>query len=160
MTDWIVEFFRAYTPGWTGLIWGLFVAITGTLLLMIIAGYIVLRVPHDYFHNPEARRFWTTSHPILRGLFIVLKNLIGVLLLVVGVITIVPGVPGPGALMILIAILFLDFPGKMRLERWLFGHPLVFSQVNRLRARYGRPPISMPIESSARSKPVEVEEQK
>ena len=152
MTDWIVEFFRTYTPGWDGLIWGLCIAVTGTLLLMLAAGYIVIRVPSDYFHNPEARRFWTTRHPILRGFFIGVKNLIGVLLLGVGLITIVPGVPGPGALIILIAILFLDFPGKMRMERWLFGHPLVFSKVNRLRARYGRPPIVMP-PPAATSKP-------
>lgn len=144
MTDWIVEFFRTYTPGWNGLIWGLCIAVIGTLLLMLAAGYIVLRVPADYFHNPEARRFWTTRHPILRACFIALKNIIGVLLLVVGLVTIVPGVPGPGALIMLIAILFLDFPGKMRMERWLFGHPLVFSKINRLRARYGREPIVMP----------------
>jgi hypothetical protein len=144
MIESIVEFIRTHMPGSSGLIWAVIIAFTGTLLVVLGAGYAVLRVPHDYFHNPEARRFWTGSHPILRVFFIALKNLIGVLLFLVGIITVLPGVPGPGALIMLIAILFLDFPGKMRFERWLFGRPMVFSRINRLRQRYGRPPIEIP----------------
>jgi hypothetical protein len=52
-----------------------------------------------------------------------------------------PGIPGPGLLVILIGITVMDFPGKRRLERWVVGRPGVLGAINRLRRRYGRPPL-------------------
>ena len=35
----------------------------------------------------------------------------------------------------------MDFPGKRRLERWLVSRPTVLNTINRLRQRYGKPPL-------------------
>jgi hypothetical protein len=53
----------------------------------------------------------------------------------------VPGVPGQGLLTILIGVMLLDFPGKRRLERWLLRRRGVLAAINKVRARYGRPPL-------------------
>ena len=37
----------------------------------------------------------------------------------------------------------LDFPGKRRLERRLIGRPRILRSINRLRARFNRPPLVM-----------------
>jgi hypothetical protein len=52
-----------------------------------------------------------------------------------------PGVPGQGILTILIGVMLLDFPGKRRLERWLVRRPAVFKGINRIRARFDKPPL-------------------
>jgi hypothetical protein len=37
--------------------------------------------------------------------------------------------------------MLLDFPGKRRLEQWLVRRAAVLSAINRLRQRYGKPPL-------------------
>jgi hypothetical protein len=49
--------------------------------------------------------------------------------------------PGQGLLTLLTGLLLMDFPGKYAMERWLIGHPLMLRAINRLRARYGYPPL-------------------
>jgi hypothetical protein len=44
-------------------------------------------------------------------------------------------------LTILIGVMLLNFPGKRRLERWLVSRPRVLPVINRLRARFGKPPL-------------------
>ena len=58
--------------------------------------------------------------------------MIGVLMLVL---------PGQGVLTILIGLTLLDFPGKRRFVRRLLMRPRVFRVINRLRRRFGRPPL-------------------
>ena len=67
--------------------------------------------------------------------------LLGVLLVVLGGIMVFPGIPGPGVLMLVLGFTLLDFPGKRRLEQWLIRRPTVLSAMNRLRQRYGKPPL-------------------
>lgn len=64
------------------------------------------------------------------------------MLLVIGVIVALPGVPGPGMLTMFFAVLLLDFPGKVRIVRWLLSRELVLTRVNRLRARFNVPPLT------------------
>jgi hypothetical protein len=52
-----------------------------------------------------------------------------------------PLVPGPGVLFILLGLGFIDFPGKRSLERRLLRQPHVLSSVNKMRGRFGKPPI-------------------
>jgi hypothetical protein len=55
-----------------------------------------------------------------------------------------PLVPGPGALLMLLGLAVAEFPGKYRLELALIRLPHVLSSVNRLRARFGKPPLLDP----------------
>ena len=52
-----------------------------------------------------------------------------------------PGVPGQGMLTILIGLMLLDVPGKRRLERRIVGRRRILQAINRLRKRFGRPPL-------------------
>ena len=52
-----------------------------------------------------------------------------------------PVVPGPGILIFVLGVMLLDFPGKRRLEQWLVRRATVLRAMNRLRQRYGKPPL-------------------
>jgi hypothetical protein len=43
----------------------------------------------------------------------------------------------------IIGLTLVDFPGKRRLERRLLRHPRVLRAINRLRARFDRPPLDV-----------------
>jgi hypothetical protein len=51
--------------------------------------------------------------------------------------------PGQGLLTLLMGFLLVDFPGKYRLERWLFARPIVRRPINWLRHRAGRVPLQL-----------------
>ena len=107
-------------------------------------GFILVRLPPDYFCNLSARHFWIDRHPVIRRTGLIAKNLLGVVLVALGVVLSLPGVPGPGLLTILLGVMLLDFPGKRRLERWLIGLPTNLRTINRLRRRFGKPPLTPP----------------
>lgn len=108
---------------------------------LAIVGLIVVKLPADYFSPSRKREFLTGRHPFLRVTGLVLKNLAGIVVVALGVVLSTPGIPGPGILTFLIGIMLLDFPGKRRLERWMVCRPRVNQSINRLRARYGKPPL-------------------
>jgi hypothetical protein len=66
---------------------------------------------------------------------------LGILLVVLGGIMALPVIPGPGILMLVLGVILLDFPGKRRLEQWLVHRATVLNAMNRLRQRYGKPPL-------------------
>lgn len=122
---------------------GLAIFLVSSLGGLAVVGLIVVRLPEDYFVLSRKREFLTGRHPILRVCGIILKNILGVVVVAVGVVLTMPGVPGPGVLSVLIGIMLLDFPGKRRLERWMVCRPKVLHTINRLRAKYGKPPLQM-----------------
>jgi hypothetical protein len=128
-------------PTWSevGLGVALFVLFAGASLLF--TGLILVKLPADYFVGPHAPAFWQDRHPVLRLVGRSVKNVVGVVLVVVGVILSLPGVPGQGLLTILIGLMCLDLPGKRKLEQRLVSRPRILTFINRLRARYGRPPL-------------------
>lgn len=109
---------------------------------LAISALILVQLPATYFCDdcPQDPA-WSRRHPVIRWTLHVLKNLLGVFLVVLGVLLSLPGVPGQGILTILLGVMLLDFPGRRRLERSLVTRPSVFQAVNRLRARYGKPPL-------------------
>jgi hypothetical protein len=102
-------------------------------------GFLVVQLPATYFLESRPRGWWVDRHPILCGVVRILKNLLGAVLVVVGALMLLT--PGQGLLTILIGIMLLDFPGKRTLERKLLGRPGVRNALNRLRARFGKPPL-------------------
>lgn len=126
------------------------VTFTGSLA---ISAYILVQLPATYFcENCPQDLAWARRHPAIRWTLHILKNLLGVFLVVLGVLLSLPGVPGQGILTILLGVMLLDFPGRRRLERSLVTRPSVLQAVNRLRARYGKPPLVL--EQSAAPAPV------
>ncbi len=117
------------------------VALALTIPLISFLGGLamILGLPADYFVRPRDRAH--RPHGAYRGLLRILRNLAGCLVFVAGVVMALPLVPGPGVLFMLIGIGLVDFPGKRALELRLFRQRHVLHSVNRLRARFGRPPL-------------------
>jgi len=106
----------------------------GSLALVL---RIALALPEDYFESDApVRTRWTIGR--------LGRNVAGVMLILVGAVLSIPGVPGQGLLTVLAGVLLVDFPGRRRLERMLVGRRGVLPALNRLRARFGRPPLRPP----------------
>ncbi len=108
---------------------------------LLVVRWLVLAIPHDYFTAPR-QPGWRDRHPIVRACLIAGKNLIGAVLLVLGIAMLVA--PGPGIVTVLLAVIFLDLPGKQALERRIVTLPSVLHTINRLRVRANRPALDMP----------------
>lgn len=118
--------------GLAALLW---VGVTAGSLAVVLR--IVLSIPEDYFAADQPRRTgWTLGR--------MLRNAVGVVLVAVGAALSVPGVPGQGVLTILVGLFLVDFPRRQRLERALARRPGVLPALNRLRARFGHPPLRPP----------------
>ena len=116
---------------------GLFL-VTFTISLAIVA-VIMVKIPANYFDKDHPRELWPNSHPAIRYVGIIAKNILGVLLVVLGILMSLPGVPGQGILTILLGVMLLDFPGKRTLEHKLVSRPQVLATINKLRHRFGKP---------------------
>ncbi len=108
---------------------------------LAIVSWILVKIPADYFKSSNTGKFLQDRSPLVRGLAIVGKNLLGVLLVLLGVVLSIPGVPGQGLLTILLGVMLLDFPGRRRFECWLVNRPTALNAVNKLRHRFGKPPL-------------------
>jgi hypothetical protein len=117
------------------------VSATITVVTTILTALVLIQMPADYFSDHRPREFWPDKHVIIRWAGRIVKNLLGVSLVVTGIVMTIPGVPGPGLLTVVFGIMLLDFPGKRRLERWMVCQPIVLTALNRLRRRYGKPPM-------------------
>ncbi|MGH8655096.1 MAG: PGPGW domain-containing protein [Gammaproteobacteria bacterium] len=132
MFDWLSV--DGQTIGWLAL----FSVITffGTLFLV---PFLVARIPADYFASEQHQTPWRHRHPLLRGLILVAKNAMGLLLLLAGVILLFT--PGQGVITVLIGLMLMDFPGKYALERKLVTQSVVLRSINWLRAKADQPPL-------------------
>jgi hypothetical protein len=124
--------------------------LTGFSLLTIAGSFFfvpwaIVRIPPDYFaHQRPSEMPWERLHPGLRIAAIVAKNFLGVLFFLAGFIMALPLVPGPGVVTMLVGLALIDVPGKRRLERWIAGRKTVFAAMNKLRSKYGHPPLDKP----------------
>lgn len=108
---------------------------------LAIVSLVLVKLPATYFKRSHDRTFLANRPPLIRGLAIIGKNLLGVALVVVGIVLSLPGVPGQGMLTILLGIMLLDFPGKPRFEYWLVSRPKIFQAINKLRHRFSKPAL-------------------
>lgn len=117
------------------------IMVATTLLATCLGFATLVMLPANHFIPcAPSERF----HPFVRGMLAVLRNLVGGVVLVMGLIMIVPMVPGPGLVFILLGLSLVTFPGKRRLEMRLLRVPSVNHFINRLRARFERPPFELP----------------
>ena len=126
-----------------GLWWGLAISLAAAVLSFIAVVAIVVSWPPNRFKGEHDTTSGARRPLVLHVLAVAAKNLAGAVLVALGLIMAVPGVPGQGLLTALIGLSLLSFPGKRRLERRLIGRPLVQRTVNRLSARFQRPPLEL-----------------
>ena len=123
-----------------GFWWGLAISVVLAIGSLALATAIVVGWRPDRFTRDAPP---STAHPVLRALALVGKNVAGVVVFLLGVIMALPGIPGQGVLTMIIGVTLLDFPGKRAFERRMLRHPRVLHAINRLRARFNRPPLEM-----------------
>lgn len=115
-------------------------ASAGMLLISaMLIPVLIVRLPADFYSENNHRRRLFESRPLVRILFLTLKNLLGAVLLIAGIAMLV--LPGQGILTILAALALLDFPGKRALELRILHRPSVLKSINWLRLRAGRRPL-------------------
>ena len=104
-------------------------------------GLVMVKIPPNYFSSHYQRDFLPGSPWLVRWGAVIAKNIAGFLLILLGIILSLPGVPGQGILTILLGLIFLDIPGKRPIEAKIIQRPAVLSAINKLRARYDKPPL-------------------
>lgn len=124
-----------------GVLLGVAVFIVTFAVNLAIVSFILVKLPANYFQASQTRNILPDSSALVRLLAKVGKNLLGVLLVALGVVLSIPGVPGQGLLTILLGIMLLDIPGKRRLEIKILSRPKIFSAINNLRHRFGKPAL-------------------
>ena len=139
MIAWLTEILYAFDLTWSKVLWGLGLYLVTFIGSTVVVAWLVIRLPATCDAYP--RDVWGDRRPVLRWTGFLLKNLLGILLVVLGGIMALPVIPGPGILMLVLGVMLLDFPGKRRLEQWLVHRATVLNAMNRLRQRYGKPPL-------------------
>lgn len=115
---------------------------TGMAVISIaLTAVALVFIPEDYFTHAAAQRRPRYRHPVLRWSFRILHNVVGWFLILLGIALSFPGVPGQGLLTILLGVMLAEFPGKRRLEFKIIRIPRVHTAVDRLRHRFGKPPL-------------------
>jgi hypothetical protein len=126
-----------------GVWWGIAISIVLAVVSLAVAAAVVVSWPPDHFAATGRTRLWDKRSAPVRALGVVAKNLAGLVMILVGLVMALPGVPGQGVLTMIIGLTLVDFPGKVGLERRLIGRPFVLGRLNRLRARFKRPPLEL-----------------
>jgi hypothetical protein len=139
--DWLTRHLESWGLSWWQVLVGVLISAATFVLSIAVVTFVLVKLPANYFHSSHEREFLVDSHKALRWVGIVAKNLFGLVLVFFGVVMSLPGVPGQGVLTILLGIMLLDFPGKRDLETKLVGRPKVFRAINRLRAKFDKPPL-------------------
>jgi len=120
--------------------WLIALSVVSLIAALALLPLLVTRIPVDFLSNPTRRRSRIAMrHPLFRPILVVAKNLLGAGLVIAGLLMLLA--PGQGLLTLLAGLMLMDFPGKYALERWLLARPPVLKAINRLRARYGDPPL-------------------
>jgi hypothetical protein len=128
---------------WQYAIGGLALFLATFSVSLLVIGTLLVNLPASYFLDSHNRDLWIDHHPVIRWFGIILKNCVGYALILFGMALSLPGVPGQGLLTILLGLVLLDFPGKRGLERWILRRPRLLARINRLRARFGKPPLQL-----------------
>lgn len=117
------------------------IASAAMLVISAIAiPYLIVRLPADFYVENNHPRHLFQDRPVVRMVFLTVKNTAGAVLLVAGILMLV--LPGQGILTILAALALLDFPGKRKMEMRILHRPAILKSVNWLRRRAGREPLA------------------
>jgi uncharacterized membrane protein YbaN (DUF454 family) len=141
MFDLLTEFISALT--WRSVLIGVLIFVGSFLLNLAIVSVILVKLPADHFSKSRKTKFWSGPHPAFNAAKVIGKNILGLLLVGLGIVLSLPGVPGQGLLTVLLGIMLLDFPGRDRVEQKLLSRPAIVNTINKLRGRFGKPPLKL-----------------
>ena len=141
MFELLSDFFLGIT--WRSVLIGASIFVGSFLLNLAIVSIILVKLPANHFSKSRKTKFWLGPRPAIHAAKVIGKNIAGVFLVALGVVLSLPGVPGQGLLTILLGVMLLDFPGRDRLEQKLLSKPSIVNTINRLRGRFGKPPLEL-----------------
>lgn len=141
MIEWLNARLSAISWGRFGLAALLF--LVSLALSFAAIGIIMVKIPPHYFAKHHERDFLPDSPWLVRWGAVIAKNILGIILILLGIVLSLPGVPGQGILTILLGLIMVDIPGKRPLEARIVQRPAVLNAINKLRTRYGKPPLVM-----------------
>lgn len=139
--EWAINFWNSLT--WTKVLVFLSLFFASMILSFLAIGIVMVKIPPHYFSPHHERDFMPDSPWLVRWGAVIAKNVAGVILIIIGIILSLPGVPGQGILTILLGLIFLDIPGKRPLEARIIERPTVLAAINKLRAKYDKPPLEL-----------------
>lgn len=121
--------------------------IGGISIAMFLASVILVPVfirilPEDYFMK---RKIWTKPSWVpmpLHVLYLVAKNVVGVVLIVLGLAMLV--LPGQGLLTIIVGVILTDIPGERQAFLFICRRTPVLKAMNWLREKKGKRPFMIP----------------
>ena len=122
----------------TVLVWLGILSVVMFIATLLAVPFMVSRIPTDYFIRVHRPRRYTPGSPS-RLLWIVFKNVLGIILFVAGLAMLL--LPGQGVLTMLLGIMLMNFPGKYELERLIIQQPTVLKALNWMRSRANRPDL-------------------
>ena len=126
----------------TLLLWLTIASIIGLIASLVLIPWVVVQIPSDYFSHKKRQKYqWDRYPPIVRLAFIFLKNILGIIFIIGGVLLLL--LPGQGILMIIVGLLFVDFPYKYEVEGRIVKHPAILKSINRLRAKAKQYPLEI-----------------
>ena len=141
MFDLLSDFVSGLT--WQKILVGALIFLVSFFVNLGIVSLILVKLPADHFSKSRKTKFWAGPRPAIHAAKVIGKNIAGVLLVALGIVLSLPGVPGQGLLTVLLGIMLLDFPGRHRLEQKLLSKPSIVNTINRLRGRFGKPPLQL-----------------
>jgi len=141
MGEWLTNFWQSLTLNQVLLGLGIFVVSLAFSFASIVI--VLVKIPANYFSTHYQRDFLPNSPWLVRWGAVIAKNIAGVFLILLGIVLSLPGVPGQGFLTILLGLIFLDIPGKRPFEAKIIQRPTVLAAINKLRLKYGKPPLIM-----------------
>ena len=124
------------------LLWVSMVSGAGLLVIAVVTPWLIVRMPEDFFSNPQ-RYNWIDRKPAaIRVPIRILKNLLAIVLVIVGVVMFLT--PASGLFPILLGVVLADVPGKQKLQRWILERKTIRKGMNWLRRKFHRKPVQMP----------------
>jgi hypothetical protein len=103
----------------------------------LVIPWLVAKLPADYFSRDDHPTAFANTHPLLRAVLLLAKNLFGLVLIVLGILMLV--LPGQGVLTIVAGIALVDFPGRHRVVQAIVARDPVMNALNWVRRRAKQP---------------------
>lgn len=121
----------------TVVVWITVGSAVGFLLTLLVAPWLLIKLPKDYFSTPETNDLnLLGNHPIAKVVINGFRNTIGFGLILIGVLLLI--LPGQGLLTILLGIAIANFPGKRKLIQMITSRSSVQRSLNWLRRKAGK----------------------
>lgn len=132
-----MQFWQALT--WNQILFGAGLFVASLVISFGAIAIVMVKIPANYFSPNYDQQFLPDSPFLVRWGATILKNLVGLLLLALGVVMLFT--PGQGLLSILLGLVMLDIPGKRPIEARIIQRPEIHNAINKLRARFNKPPL-------------------